>query len=399
MGSIPADILQLAIVANVLTPYRLHFHQRVAREMPGVRLHSLFTHELATVPSLPDVDAAINPVYLGRYVTGKPPGPRNALSDLRAGIRACRYISENHISAVVLNGYNDLGRMYLASHCRRNGVPLLLFADSNIRGDVPSGWRGIAKRLWVHYMTRRCSAILPCGQRGIEYFAQYGVPAERMFRCPYEPDYELIEQLSSATIGAAATRFRLAANRCRIAFCGRLVKEKRVDLAIAAFAAIAERRPNWDLVIVGDGPLRDELQSRVPDQLRKRVQWTGGIRDQTVVSAIYRLCDVLLLPSDREPWAVVLQEAACAGLALVASDAVGAAAELIRNGANGFTFGHGRLDELVSALLSVTDPINTDVLKKGSRTVLSQWRTEADPISGLADALKYCGFPSNHTLQ
>src|SRR5262249_48224428 len=69
-------------------------------------------------------------------------------------------------------------------------------------------------------------------------------------------------------------------------------------LVIAAFAAIAARRPEWDLLIIGDGPLRGSLEGSLPADLQRRVTWTGFLDHQATVSALYRSCAVLLLPSD-----------------------------------------------------------------------------------------------------
>ena len=75
------------------------------------------------------------------------------------------------------------------------------------------------------------------------------------------------------------------------------------------------------------------------------------------------------------------------GLAIVASDAVGAAAELVRDGVNGGAFTAGRLQALTEKLLLATDPERIETLKAGSNTVLEEWRRIADPVQGLREAL------------
>ena len=163
---------------------------------------------------------------------------------------------------------------------------------------------------------------------------------------------------------------------------------KRVDLLIDAFASIAADRPEWDLVVLGDGTLKANLMARVPTELAKRVRWLGFIDNQELVSAIYRSCDMLVLPSDYEPWALVVNEAAAAGLAIVASDSVGAAAELVRTGVNGEIFLSGNLRDLSAKLTLVTDSAKIDRFKAGSNTVLAEWRSSADPVEGLRQALR-----------
>jgi glycosyltransferase involved in cell wall biosynthesis len=192
-------------------------------------------------------------------------------------------------------------------------------------------------------------------------------------------------------------RFGLSADRRRLVYSGRLVSVKRVDLLIDAFIRVAADRPNWDLLIIGDGPLRSELEERIPIELRSRAIWTGHLDDQPAIGALYRMSDVLVLPSDYEPWALVLNEAAAAGLAIVCSHVVGASAELVREGVNGWTFPKGNLGALVDRLMEVTSPQHIDTMKGASPLVLDDWRKVGDPIDGLRKALRSAGVIAART--
>lgn len=384
--------LDLAIIANANTPYREHLHRRIVREMPEMRLWSVFTHVQTSAPWKLAAADEINAVNFGPGESSDDQGrPGRALHEWRKGGRILEFLRQKRVRAVVLLGYNDPGRLRILRWCGRSGVPCLLFGDSNIHGDLASGWKGVLKRQLVPRILRRCAAVLCCGSLGRAYFERYGVSGDRIFYSPYEPDYELIRQLPASALEAAAREHSLPPGRRRIVFSGRLVPVKRVDLAIDAFCAIAPERPGWDLVIAGDGPLRAELTARVPSQLASRVVWTGFLARQEQVSAVYRLSDILLLPSDYEPWALVVNEAAAAGLAIVASEVVGAAPELVRDDVNGYTFPVGDLAALTDRLRRATDPARIDALKAGSAGVLAEWRKVADPVNGLRDALTYCG--------
>jgi glycosyltransferase involved in cell wall biosynthesis len=151
-------------------------------------------------------------------------------------------------------------------------------------------------------------------------------------------------------------------------------------------------------VVIGDGRLRPSLERRVPAQVRPRIRWTGFSGEPATVAALYHNADVLVLPSDCEPWAVVINEAVAAGLAIVASDVVGAAAELVRDGVNGRIFPAGDAAALAGRLLEVTDPANVDRMKAASAGVLADWRARGDPVQGLRRALVDAGVirPAAH---
>jgi glycosyltransferase involved in cell wall biosynthesis len=380
-------------LSNVLAPYRLHLLRRISREMPEVRVLSLFTHDdSGDSPWSMDAAGDINPVFLGK---GRPsaqgPTPRFALREWRKGGRVIRFLREHDVRAVVSVGYNDPGRLRVLRWCNRHGVPFLLWGDSNVCGDRAVGLRGRVKRAVLPRILRRCAAVLPCGSRGKAFFARYGVDEQRMFLHPLEPDYELIERLPAERVAEVKLRLGLSDRRRRLLFSGRMVPLKRVETLIEAFARVADMRPAWDLVLVGEGPEQARWEAAVPPELAERVIWAGFIANQGDVSAVYRACDVLVLPSDSEAWSLVMLEAAAAGLALVSSDVVGVAAEVVRDGVNGFTFPPGDVSKLAGCLLEVTEKGNVDVMKAASRQVLADWRQAADPVEGLRAALRFCG--------
>ena len=166
--------------------------------------------------------------------------------------------------------------------------------------------------------------------------------------------------------------------------------QKRVDLLLDAFAAIAAERPDWDLLIAGDGVLGDELRQRVPQVLRSRVVWTGFLEQEDLKSA-YHASDVLVLPSDYEAWAVVVQEAMAAGLVVVSSDVAGASFDLIEDGISGRIFASGQCNELQQALLQVTAAEDIEGLKLRSRAALDTWRSRTDPVAEIRRALSDAG--------
>jgi glycosyltransferase involved in cell wall biosynthesis len=201
----------------------------------------------------------------------------------------------------------------------------------------------------------------------------------------------LIRGLTPEQVAECGRRLGLAPGRKRLLFSGRLLECKRVDQLLEAFAVIAPRRPGWDLIVAGDGELSAELRRRVPDSLARSVIWLGHIADQATLAAVYRSCDVLVLPSQQERWALVIQEAVAAGLAVVSSSVPGAAAEFVRDGVNGRIYPSGDLSRLVECLLEVTEAERTEAMKAASADVLADWKRCNDPILGLQNALRYAG--------
>jgi glycosyltransferase involved in cell wall biosynthesis len=97
----------------------------------------------------------------------------------------------------------------------------------------------------------------------------------------------------------------------------------------------------------------------------------------------------MVLPSDDEPWGVVINEAVAAGLAVVATDVVGAAAELVRDRVNGRIVAPNDPAPLAAALLDVTSPESLMAYRAACPSVLARWRHNADPVAGLLRALSH----------
>jgi glycosyltransferase involved in cell wall biosynthesis len=387
----PADpAVGVAIVCNSLPPYRIHLHRRIAAEIPSIRLWTVCTHEGDDARWPSQAPEGLNFVSFHNR-NGTPDRHAMDLSSFYKGGDVIAWLEAHHIRAVVVMGYNDLGRMRLINWCHENRVPVFVFGDSNIKGDNVRGLRAIVKRLVVGWVVNHVTGVFPCGSLGAAYFQKYGARPEQVYYFPYEPDYDQIQNMSQHVIEEALRRYNLPPSRRRAIFSGRFADQKRPDLAIRAFLAIAPQRPDWDLVMLGDGPMRSELQRLVPVELANRVYWTGFIGTQDVVSALYRGGDVLILPSQYEPWALVINEAAAAGMAIICSDVVGAAAELVRDGENGRLFPSGDLEAFRDALLDVTEPSNLARFKAASPLILNQWRQRGDPAAGLRRALTNAG--------
>jgi len=99
-----------------------------------------------------------------------------------------------------------------------------------------------------------------------------------------------------------------------VLYVGRLAAEKNLQLAVAAFQAIREERPDARFVLVGDGPLASSLQKAHPDFVFR------GTRHGKDLATHYASADLFLFPSLTETFGNVTLEAMASGLAVVAFD-------------------------------------------------------------------------------
>jgi len=383
---------RVAVIANAPAPYRLAQHRRIVAELPEIELLTVFKHEFNNSPWKNPLPDEINPIVFGRgeYMTRKNKGLNGPRQWARGGA-LIGLLKKHAVDLVVITGYNDLGLMRVIRWCKAAGVPCFMFNDSNKHGDRATGPAKAFKKLYVPYVLKSLTGLMPCGRNGVDYFRPYGFPGSPAFYMPHEPDYDMIADISPELVADKRAEHGLRDDLKYINYCARMVSVKRPDLLVDAFAKIAGERPDWGVCFVGAGDLLDATRERVPVELRGRVVFTGFVDGPRNVGALYKACEIHCLPSTYEPWAAVIPEAAAAGLAIVSSHVVGAAAECVRDDVNGYLFESGNALDLADKLLKATDPANLERLKAGSAEVIRDWRTRGDPVDAVRRACEMTG--------
>jgi glycosyltransferase involved in cell wall biosynthesis len=105
--------------------------------------------------------------------------------------------------------------------------------------------------------------------------------------------------------------------------------------------------------------------------------------------SVYHVCDVLLHPSERDQWGLVINEAVAAGMAIVATDVIGAAADLVRHGVNGLVIRPRSAEAMATAIRDISRPGAADRFRQCASGVLADWQAAADPIQGFRSAVDH----------
>jgi glycosyltransferase involved in cell wall biosynthesis len=175
-----------------------------------------------------------------------------------------------------------------------------------------------------------------------------------------------------------------------IGFVGELIERKRVDLLLEALAAPGIASQAWTLDVVGDGPERSRLAAQATRLgFGARVGFVGAVDRDRARQALETL-DVVVLPSRFEGWGAVVNEAMEAGVAVIASDAVGSA-RMFEPGRSGLVFAQGDAASLVSCLARLlADRGLVASIGAAGRAAVGSWRPAAI-ASRLADACRALG--------
>ena len=132
--------------------------------------------------------------------------------------------------------------------------------------------------------------------------------------------------------------------RLLMLYVGQLIKRKGIYELLKALSELHD--PNVGLLIVGSGPQERELKEFCKDQNLKNVYFEG-FQQQEALLRYYSLADVLILPSFKEVWGLVVNEALASGIYVLCSNYAGAAYDLIKEGWNGILFNPHSIKELI----------------------------------------------------
>jgi glycosyltransferase involved in cell wall biosynthesis len=298
------------------------------------------------VPVAWDIDLLSG--YQYRFLAD-PPGSLT----VRAG-RLTRWLRGHDV--VVLHGHSNPWMLAAAAACRRHGVPYLLRGDAGPDGQS-SGLRALARHGVARTVVSGGAGGLAVGHRNAQFYARYG--AARVVFAPHSVDNDRFAGAPPVDRAELLARWGADPERPVVMFCGKLNLAKRpLDLAAAAAAL------NQDITVlfVGDGELAGQIRAVLPPG---RGAVTGFI-NQAELPSYYHAADVLVLPSQSEPWGLVVNEAMAAGVVPVVSDRVGCAQDLVAGLGEVYPCGDVRrlTTAIRRALKRASDPRIADQLRE-----------------------------------
>lgn len=302
------------------------------------------------------------------------------------------HLANRKFDALWLHGYAHHVNIRALIIAKSLGVKVLLRGESNLISHPRSWFKKWFKKSIFPEFFKLIDGFLAIGSLNKQYYMHYNVPENRIFWMPYAVDNDFFQ---SEVEGFHPYREQLRIDlglqpgRPIILFASKFMPRKRARDLLEAYIRLSpngSQEPRPYLIFVGDGEQRNELEFRL-----KKIKWNSvkflGFKNQTELPSYYDLCDVFVLPSEHEPWGLVVNEVMNAGKAIIVSDQVGCGPDLVREGKNGFTFPVGNIESLSEKLRQITnDPQLMQRMGEASRRIISTWNFEAD-IEGLLHAL------------
>jgi glycosyltransferase involved in cell wall biosynthesis len=321
--------------------------------------------------------------YPWEYVPNRSPVPKGGsfLRFFNPGI--WRMISRSYFDAVVLyTGYVSATfwiALAAAKWCR---VPVLFGTDAHELAPRDSKkWKVSVKRLLWPRLFRLADVVIAPSSATVALMLSLGIPADNVVLTPYCVDNQWwLEQSRKVNRLAVRARWDVPDHAIVVLFCAKLQPWKRPQDLLRAFAQVAN--PDTYLVFAGEGPQRAALEFEAKSlRIAERTRFLGFV-NQSELPNVYTSSDIFVLPSESEPFGVVVNEAMLCGCPVIVSDRVGAGFDLVREGETGFVFPAGNVTSLASVLRrALGDRQHLHEMGEEARGRMVHW-SPADNIAG-----------------
>lgn len=259
---------------------------------------------------------------------------------------ANKAIDEYQPDFVWLHGYAQAANWRVAWRASSR-FDVIYSSDSNL-SDSRALWRRWLKSWPVRLFFSRCHHFLATGAANQRYLRAYGVDPDHIVATHFPVDIAFWRQ-QYAVVGAGHRTERreqlgYAESTTVFLFAGKLLGHKRARDLVSAISHLSDL--DVQAIIVGSGDQETSLRAQIEAAgLQQRVRMTGFL-NQGELADYFALADVLVFPSEREPYGTIAAEVLPFALPIIASDCIGAIGQAIKAQDNALLYSAGNVNEL-----------------------------------------------------
>ncbi len=226
----------------------------------------------------------------------------------------------------------------------KSKIPVFFRGDSTLLDRKNS-----IKNILLSWVYRHVDHAFFTGTNNKAYFKRFGLKDDQLTFAAHAVDNERFATNCSAEAAKLRGKFNIKTKEILILFAGKLEAKKNPALLLDAFEKLDQQ--NTHLLFVGNGPLEKGLKAK-----KSRLKTASRIhfldfQNQLSMPGIYQNCDLFCLPSyQNETWGLAVNEAMACGKAVLVSDRVGCAIDLVLEGKNGLVFQSGNAEDLTEKL-------------------------------------------------
>jgi glycosyltransferase involved in cell wall biosynthesis len=278
--------------------------------------------------------------------------------------------------AVLVFGWKFKSHLKVLRHFK--GKRTVVFrGDSNMLDELKGfSIKKMARRIFLKWIYIHVDKAFYVGSANKEYYLRHGIKLRQLIFAPHAVDNDRFCQRAGNDV---RQELNIPAGDLIFLYAGKLEAKKNLHFLMTACATAGMQKAH--LVIVGNGVLETDLKGQrlnLKKEMQKHIHFMD-FQNQAKMPGIYESCDVFVLPSGGpgETWGLAVNEAMASGKPVLVSDKCGCAADLVRDGINGFIFKSNDTEDLVSKMRQLNLPKDTLALMgEASRDIVKDWSFE-----------------------
>ncbi len=290
-------------------------------------------------------------------------------------------------NAILIYGWSFISHLRVLLSFKGK-IPIFFRGDSNLL-DEKKNIKTIFRRISLKFIFRYVNYAFYVGSENKKYYLKHGLKEKQLIWAPHCVDNKFFQLNRTEESNKLAKNLDISENDIVILFVGKLEPKKNPIFLLKVFNK--SNNKNLHLIFTGSGKLETELKQMAKEN--KNVHFLG-FQNQSVMPSIYYVCDVLCLPSKGpgETWGLTINEAMACGKAIIASNKVGCANDLIKNNYNGYVFDINDENAFNKIIEKELNKEKLKIMGQNSLKIISDWTIQKTVNILTTTILEKCEF-------
>ncbi len=359
-------MLKIALVTVTLQHYRLSFYEKLTRSDPNMQwtiYHGIPAKDRGRpafkgTPDFPNKSFKESNVRIGPFSLV-----------FNSGLRSM--IKKSDPDVIILPGIaGNITNRRISSWAKKRNKKLLIWSCGWEPG-MAKGFLLSFKNHFVSSFIRRADFQLTYSNKANAYIESMGVPADQIRTCYNGIEIDELVDVEKEIFEASKLRRKEFGLEGHVTFLyvGGLIPEKRIDLLLEAFTRIRQEHQNIKLLIIGDGPEKENLLKKMEQLNDDHIVYLGRIVEG--VDEFFAATNALVLPG---VGGLALNQAMFWGKLCIVSEADGTEDDLVIDGETGFRFIKGDVVSLSEALkkMILVQPTRHEVMSRKAKGIIME---------------------------
>lgn len=277
-------------------------------------------------------------------------------------------ISEFSPNKILVFGWSFQSHLKVLRYFK-NKVPIYFRGDSHLLNKT-NFFKHLLRKLFLHWVYSHVDYAIYVGTNNRDYYLEMGLKVNQLLFAPHAIDnlrFDKLSEKDESNLKDFNDILNIPKDYLKLIYIGKYESRKNIVSLLRIKLELKDKK--IALILIGNG--NDE------EELKKLAKGDDNVHffdfmNQSLMPIAYRLGDVFILPSRIETWGLAINEAMSSGLAIIASDKVGSAIDLVKG--NGYIFRSEDFNDLKAKIISIEE--NREMLKVfklKSKEIIKEW--------------------------